>query len=70
MRADNMKYPIRTVKEWLEHKRMMKFIEAEERRQKEADVYNRILVNPKTGEINLKFNPMNIQEDFFITIRG
>lgn len=65
-----MKYPIHTVKEWLEHSRMMKFIEAEERRQKEADVYNRILVNPKTGEINLKYNQISSQEDFFITIRG
>jgi len=28
------------------------------------------LVNPMTGEVNLKYNPKHISEDFYLTVRG
>lgn len=29
----------------------------------------RPIVNPITGEINLKYNPLNVQEDYYLSIR-
>ena len=39
-------------------------------KQVEERIKRKPIVNPKTGEINMKYNPMNITEDYYIAQRG
>jgi hypothetical protein len=56
---------IRTVKQWLAEKNKQKY-----ERSKKLLFPGSLMVNPLTGEINLKFPQKDISEDYFIGTRG
>lgn len=53
-----------TVKKWLEHKSIKALVE------KIQKAISTPKVNPQTGEINMKYDPMNVQEDFYLYQRA
>jgi hypothetical protein len=36
----------------------------------EKVIIRKLLVDPHTGEIDLKYDPVNVQEDYYLTIRA
>jgi len=38
--------------------------------KKVQDQLKKPLINPATGQVNLKYNPKHISEDFYLTVRG